>query len=244
MPVLAPSSPGDCFHIVLEAFRLAVKYMTPVTVLSDGYLANSSEPWKLPKIESLVRAPVKHHKNAETFSPYKRDPETLARPWTPPGTAGCEHRIGGIEKDYETGNVSYDNKNHHKMMEVRAAKIAGMVRDIPDLKVTGPDSGKLLIVGWGNTAGVINEATEQVRNAGLQVSSIHLRHLNPFPANLGEILKRFERILVPELNMGQLIRLLRAEFLVPAEPYTKVAGRPLRIHELVEFITNILKEKA
>ncbi len=244
MPVLAPSSPGDCFTIVLEAFRLAVKYMTPVTVLSDGYLANSSEPWKLPEIESLVRAPVKHHKDAETFSPYKRDPETLARPWAPPGTAGCEHRIGGIEKDYETGDVSYDNNNHHKMMEVRAAKIAGMVRDIPDLEINGPESGKLLIVGWGNTEGAINEAIKEAREEGMEVSSIHLRHLNPFPANLGEILKGFERIVVPELNMGQLVHLLRSEFLVPAERYSKVAGRPLRVHELLKHITDILKDEA
>jgi len=241
MPVLAPHSPGDCFDTMLEAFRIAVKYMTPVTVLTDSYVANCSEPWRLPDPATLPTLPVRHHTEPEGFQPFARDPETLARPWAIPGTPNLEHRIGGLEKQVGTGIVSYDSDNHHEMMMLRAEKVAGIARDIPDLEVDGPDRGELLVVGWGSTHGSISAGIEGARAQGLDVSAIHLRHLNPFPPNLGEILGRFEKILVPELNAGQLVRLLRAEFLVPAEGFSQIKGRPFQVADICARIQSMLQ---
>jgi len=241
--VLAPSSPGDCFHITLEAFTLAVRYMTPVVVLSDGYLANSAEPWRIPDVDSLPREDVQLHTEAEGFEPYARDPDTLARPWAVPGTPGLEHRIGGLSKEDVSGDVSYDPQNNELMIRLRAEKIARIANDIPPLEVNGSDKGDLLVVGWGGTAGAIRTAVKEARAEGLNVSSIHLRHLNPFPADLEEVLSRFEKILVPELNLGQLVRVLRAEFLVPAESMTKVQGQPFQVSEILERIRTQLSEE-
>jgi 2-oxoglutarate ferredoxin oxidoreductase subunit alpha len=232
LAVLAPATPGECFGAVLEAFDLAVKYMTPVVLLSDAYLANSSEPWRIPDVDALPRRTLPRRTDPAGFRPYLRDPDTLARPWAAPGTPGLEHRIGGLEKEDVTGNVSYLPSNHARMVRLRAEKIARMVRDVAPIEVNGPESGRLLVVGWGGTHGAITEAVAGAREDGIDVSSIHLRHLNPFPANLGEVLRRFERVLVCELNSGQLCRLLRAEYLVPAESLGKVAGQPFRIEEV------------
>jgi 2-oxoglutarate ferredoxin oxidoreductase subunit alpha len=229
---------------MIEAFDLAVKYMTPVVVLSDAYLANSSEPWRIPDPATLPRPALAHRTDPVGFQPYLRNPDTLARPWAVPGTPGLEHRIGGLEKEDGSGNVSYLPRNHARMVELRAEKIARIARDVPPAEVHGADRGRLLVVGWGGTHGAITEAVDEARAAGLDVSSLHLRHLNPFPANLGEVLRRFERILVPELNSGQLCLLLRAEFLVPAESLGKVAGQPFRVEEIRARIDAILKEDA
>ena len=239
--VLAPATPGDCFHTMIEAFRLAVRYMTPVVVLSDAYLANSSEPWLVPDAASLPRAPVVHRTEPEGFLPYLRDPETLARPWAVPGTPGLEHRIGGLEGEERTGSVSYRPENHQRMVNLRAAKVARIAQDIPPLEVNGADRGELLVVGWGGTFGAISSAVNDARADGLDVSSIHLRHLNPFPSNLGEVLGRFRRVLVAELNSGQLWRLLRAEFLVPAQVLSKVEGQPFKVAEIRTRIDEMLR---
>jgi 2-oxoglutarate ferredoxin oxidoreductase subunit alpha len=241
IPVLAASTPGDCFYTALEAFHLAVKYMTPVVVLSDGYLANSAEPWRIPEVETLPRFSVEYASDPEGFHPYDRDPRTLARPWAIPGTPGLEHRIGGLTKQNITGNVAYDPENHAAMVELRARKVAGVAADIPPIEVDGPNSGELLVVGWGGTLGSIRAAVEEARDAGRTVSQIHLRYLNPFPSNLGEVLGRFEQVLVPELNQGQLAMLLRAEFLVPAISFTKVAGQPFKVGEIGAKIEEMLK---
>ncbi len=232
LPILAPATPGECFTVMLEAFQIAVKYMTPVVVLSDSYLANSSEPWRIPDVASLPRGPVAFRGEPQGFAPYVRDPQTLARPWAIPGTPGLEHRIGGLEKQDVTGNVSYAPENHERMTRLRAEKVAGIARDFPPAEVNGPAHGRLLVVGWGGTHGAITEAAEQAREDGLDVSNVHLRHLNPFPENLGEVLAGFERVLVPELNCGQLSRLLRAEYLVPVESLGKVQGQPFKIAEV------------
>jgi 2-oxoglutarate ferredoxin oxidoreductase subunit alpha len=236
VPVLAASTPGDCFYTVLEAFRIAVHYMTPVVVLSDSYLANSAEPWLIPDVASLRRDPVTLRTDPSGFRPYDRNPETLARGWAIPGTPGLEHRIGGLSKEDGTGNVSYDPRNHEKMIKLRAEKVARIAQDIPAVEVFGPDRGELLVVGWGGTHGAITSAVEQARADGQPVSSIHLRHLNPFPSNLGEVLKRFEKVLVPELNCGQLTQLLRSEFLVPAQLLSKVQGQPFKVREIRDAI--------
>ncbi len=244
LPVLAPATPGDCFHMAIEAFRIAVKYMTPVVLLSENYLANSSEPWLVPDVAALPRSPVTYANDAENFQPYVRNPDTLARPWAIPGTPGLEHRIGGLEKQDGTGNVSYDPINHERMVHLRAEKVERVVADVPDVEVNGPDRGKLLVVGWGSTYGVITTAVEEVRGTGLDVSSIHLRYLNPFPANLGDVLQGFEKILVPELNLGQLSVLLRAKYLVPAESINKMEGQPFRVAEVRERIEAMLGEES
>jgi 2-oxoglutarate ferredoxin oxidoreductase subunit alpha len=232
VPILAPATPGDCFHIMLEAFRLAVRYMTPVIVLSDSFLANSAEPWLIPQVESLRRAPVSFHTEAAGFEPYRRDPETLARPWAIPGTPGLEHRIGGLSKQDVTGDVSYDPRNNQRMVELRADKVARIAQELPPVEIYGADHGELLVVGWGGTHGAITSAVEDERRAGRQVSSIQLRHLNPFPSNLGEVLSRFDRILVPELNSGQLAGMLRSRFLVDARAMCKVEGQPFKVEEI------------
>ncbi len=243
LPILAPATPGDCFYIMLEAFRLATKYMTPVVVLSDGYLANSAEPWKIPSVETLPRAPVRlaQASDAETFEPYERDPETLARPWAIPGTPGLEHRIGGLTKAPVTGDVVYDPISHAEMVELRQRKIEGITRDIPPTEVNGPNRGELLVLGWGSTHGVITAAIKGARERGLDVSHAHLRHLNPLPSDLGELLGRFNHILLPELNLGQLSMVLRAKYLIDIEPFTKVAGQPFKVSEVQGRIEQILE---
>jgi 2-oxoglutarate ferredoxin oxidoreductase subunit alpha len=240
LPVIAAATPGDCFHTILEAFRMAVEYMTPVIVLSDSYLANSAEPWQIPDLDTLKRTEVQLRTDPEGFQPYKRDPDTLARPWAVPGTPGLEHRIGGLSKAENTGNVSYDPANHARMMELRAEKIARIAHSLPLVETFGGDRGDLLVVGWGSTHGAITSAVESAQQDGLAVSSIHLRHLNPFPANLGEVLGNFEKILVPELNYGQLTSLLRAKFLAPAVLMEKLEGQPFKISEIRERIDSML----
>ena len=202
--IVAAATPGDCFHMAVEAFRIATRHMLPVIYLTDGYLGNGAEPWLLPKMDELPRFEVEFAKEPEGFQPYQRDPETLSRPWAIPGTPGLEHRIGGMEKADITGNVSYEPENHMHMVLTRAEKVARIADDIPELEVFGESHGRLLVVGWGSTYGAITSAVEEMQQQGKSVSSIHLRHLNPFPKNLGEILGRFDRVLVPELNMGQL----------------------------------------
>jgi len=241
MPVLAASSPGDCFGRALEACRLAVRYMTPVVLLSDGYLANGSEPWRLPEVDALPDFPVEFHTRPEGFAPYSRDPETLARPWAIPGTPGLEHRIGGLEKQDGTGNVSYDPQNHEHMIHMRAEKVARIARDIPPLQVFGePEGGPLLVLGWGSTAGAITGAVNLARREGLKVARAHLHHLNPFPANLGDVLARFERVLVPEMNLGQLALLLQGRYLKQVVSFPKVQGKPFFRSEIHQKIRELL----
>jgi 2-oxoglutarate ferredoxin oxidoreductase subunit alpha len=240
--IVAPSTPGDCFTMAIEAWRIAIKYMTPVLYLSDGYLANGSEPWRIPKVEDLPKIEVNFRTEAEGFFPYLRDEQTLARPWAIPGTPGLEHRIGGLEKQNITGNVSYDPENHDLMVRLRAEKIARIANEIPDVEVLGEREGEVLVVGWGGTYGALTAAVEECRARNLSVSSIHLRYLNPFPKNLGDILGRFEKILVPELNLGQLSMLLRSKFLVPAISFTKVKGKPFKISEIIDKIEETLEK--
>ncbi len=238
VPILAPATPADCFAMAIEAVRIAVKYMTPVLFLSDGYLANGSEPWLIPSLSELPPIEVRHPERAagEKFLPYLRDEKTLARPWAIPGTPGLEHRIGGLEKEDRSGNVSYDPLNHERMTHLRADKVAAVAQDIPDLEVFGRPEGELLVVGWGSTYGAITTAVEQLQREGAAVSSIHLRHLNPFPRNLEAVLKSFDKVLVPEMNLGQLALLLRGKFLVDAQPLSKVQGKPFRIAEILEGV--------
>ncbi len=231
--VLAARSPADCFETAIEAVRLATKYMTPVMLLSDGYIANASEPWALPDVDGFARFSVSHHIETEGYHPFQRDTQTLARPWAIPGTPGLEHRIGGLERDYDTGDISYDPENHQRMTDARAAKIAGVAREIPAQAVElGNDSGPIAVVGWGSTYGPINRAVGNLRDAGVEVAHIHLRYIWPMPENLGDLLGRYEKILIPEMNTGQLITLLRSEYLVPAEGLNKVTGQPFTIAEI------------
>jgi 2-oxoglutarate ferredoxin oxidoreductase subunit alpha len=240
LPIVAARTPSDCFHAVIEAARLAIKYRTPVILLSDGYLANGAEPWRLPDIEDLPDISVQfatgpNHVGAdggEQFWPFLRDEETLARPWAIPGTPGLEHRIGGIEKEDGTGNISYDPVNHERMTRLRAAKIAGIAKDIPGVDVDHEQGAELLVLGWGSTWGTIGAAIRRVRARGRKVAQGHLTHLNPFPADLGEVLQRYDKVLIPEMNLGQLSRLIRAEYLVDAKSFTKIQGLPFRASEL------------
>jgi len=237
LAVIAPSTAGECFTMGLEAVRLATKYMTPVIVMSDTYLAHAAEPWRVPEERDLPRFPVRFRTDPAGFQPFQRDPDTLSRPWALPGTPGLEHRIGGIEKDFDTGHISYDPANHHRMTQTRAAKIAGIARDIPPQDVAlGEPHGKLAVVGWGSTFGAIHEAVRRARGEGFEVSHIHVRYLSPFPANLGELLHRFERVLVPELNNGQLVQLLRAAYLIDAQGFNKISGKPFHVAELAAAI--------
>jgi 2-oxoglutarate ferredoxin oxidoreductase subunit alpha len=238
--IVAPATPGDCFHMAVEAVRLATKYMVPVFFLSDGYLGNGSEPWEIPTIDSLPQMKVSFRTETEGFYPYLRDEATLARPWAIPGTPGLEHRIGGIEKQNITGNVNYEPDNHDFMVRLRAEKIQRMQQDIPDLEVFGPQTGKVLVLGWGSTYGAITTAVEQLQEQGHSVSSVHLRHLNPFPKNLGEVLKRFEKVIIPELNLGQLAMLVRAQLLIDAVSYSQVKGKPFKVSSLVNKIKEYL----
>jgi len=245
VPVVAPSTPAGCFHAAIEAARIAVKYRTPVYLISDAYLANGSEPWLIPELDSLPEISVEfatEPNDGDRFLPYKRDPETLARPWAVPGTPGLEHRIGGLEKENETGNVSYDPENHDLMVQLRAAKVAGIAADIAEIEVDDPDGADTLVLGWGSTYGAIGAAARRVRATGRNVAVAHLRHLNPFPRNTEDVLRSYEKVLVPELNLGQLRMLLRAEFLVDAVGYNKVRGRPFRSAELAEAINALVDQ--
>lgn len=240
--VLAPATPGECFFFAIEAVRIALTYMTPVILLSDGYIANGAEPWRIPKYADLAKIPVAFRTDPEGFHPYVRDPETLARVWAKPGTPGLEHRIGGIEKGFASGHISYDPDNHSKMTKVRADKVQGIANSLPEQKVElGDSKGKLAVVGWGSTYGSINQAVRRCRDQGLDVSHIHIRHMWPMPKNLGELLRGYDKVIVPELNNGQLVRMLRAEYLVPAQPLDKISGMPFRVAELVSAITAALE---
>jgi 2-oxoglutarate ferredoxin oxidoreductase subunit alpha len=234
--VVAAQSPGDCFHAVYEACRMALRYMCPVYCLSDGYLANGSEPWPIPRVEELPEISVKFRTDPKGFLPYARDEVTLARPWARPGTPGLEHRIGGIEKSNLYGHVSYDPRNHDLMVRLRAEKIERMAQELPELEVFGPEDAQLLVIGWGGTYGHIRAAVTECQQRGLKVARAHLRWLNPFPRNLGAVLRRFPRVLVPELNLGQLLLLLRGRYLVSAVGLNKVAGQPFKVAEIVEAI--------
>ena len=240
LAVLAAATTSDCFDVAIEAVRLATKYMTPVIVLSDGYLAHAAEPWRIPSEADLPKFPVSYRSDPEGFHPFLRNPETLARPWVKPGTPQLEHRIGGLERDYDSGHISYDPDNHARMTKARADKIAGIARDIPLQDVAlGDDHGALVVVGWGSTFGPIHQAVKIARDEGRDVSHVHVRYLSPFPRNLGELLKRFDRMLVPEMNNGQLVKLLRAEYLIPAESLPKVTGKPFRVTEIAQAIRNL-----
>jgi 2-oxoglutarate ferredoxin oxidoreductase subunit alpha len=241
VPVIAASSPSDCFDAAIEACRIALKYRTPVYLLSDAYLANGSEPWLLPEVDQLpdISTTFATEPNGDdgTFLPYLRDEQTLARPWALPGTKGLEHRIGGLEKADRTGNISYDPDNHDLMTRLRAQKVAGIASDIPELEVDDPDGdAKVLVLGWGGTFGPIAAGVRRARRDGRPVAHAHLRYLNPFPRNTGEVLRRYEKVLIPEMNLGQLLKLVRAEFLVDAVGYNRVAGVPLRAAEVAEAI--------
>jgi 2-oxoglutarate ferredoxin oxidoreductase subunit alpha len=253
--VIAPSTPADCFDTAIEAVRIAVKYRTPVIILSDGYLANGSEPWRVPDVDSLARlrdefsfastadwpAAGKNGSGEGGFQPFQRDPDTLARPWAIPGTPGLEHRIGGLEKADGTGEISYDPDNHDTMVRLRQAKIDGIAADIGPLQVDDPDgNARVLALGWGSTYGPIGAAVREVRSAGGSVAQAHLRHLSPFPANLGDVLSSYDKVLVPEMNLGQLALLLRGRFLVDVISYNRVSGMPFRSAELVEVIQDVI----
>jgi 2-oxoglutarate ferredoxin oxidoreductase subunit alpha len=240
VPVLAPSTPGDCFWVAVEACRIALKYMVPVIILSDGYLANGAEPWRIPKEEEIPEIPVKFATDPEGFMPYKRNHDTLARPWAVPGTKGLEHRIGGLEKQDVSGNINYEPLNHENMVRIRAAKIDAIVQDIPNVLPAGDPEGDLLIVSWGSTYGAITQSVKSQRAKGRKIGHLHLRHLNPLPANVGDILKRYKKVLVAELNMGQLRWMLRAKYLVDAAGLNKIQGRPFKQAELDQKIEEML----
>ena len=244
LPVIASSTCSDCFEVAIEAVRLATKYRTPVIVLSDGYLANASEPWQLPDFNDYEGFPVVHATEVEGFSPANRDPDTLARVWAKPGTPGLEHRIGGIERDAVTGDISYDAENHQKMTLMRQAKIDGIARDIPLQSVDqGNTTGKLAVVGWGSTYGVIHQAVKRARQSNMDVSHVHIRYMWPMPANLGELLKGFDQVLIPEMNTGQLIDILRAEYAIDAKGVSKVSGQPFKIREIEAAIKSQMESK-
>ena len=245
LPVVAPQSPADCFDAAIEAVRLATKYRTPVLLLSDGYLANGSEPWLLPEAGALPDLTVHFatEPNGEdgAFLPYKRDPETLARPWAVPGTPGLEHRVGGLEKADGTGEISYSAENHERMVRLRAAKIDGIARDIAPIEVEDPQGdARVLILGWGSTYGPVRAACRRVRAKGMSVAHAHLRHLNPFPANTGDVVRGYDRVIVPEMNLGQLALLLRARYLVDVIGYNRVQGRPFKAEELADVIEDVI----
>jgi len=238
--IVAPATPSDCFAMAIEAWRIAIKYRTPVVYLSDGYLGMGSEPWLVPDFNTLPKMEPNFAHDPDTFKPYARDPETLARPWAIPGTPDLEHRIGGLEKSDITGNVSYDAANHDRMVHLRAEKIERIANDIPELTVNGDESGGLLVLGWGSTYGVITTAVQRARAKGLRVSAAHLRHLSPLPKNLGDVLRRYDRVLMPEINLGQLRMLVRARYLVDAIGLNKVSGRPFTIGEVEAKITELV----
>jgi 2-oxoglutarate ferredoxin oxidoreductase subunit alpha len=238
--VLAASRPADCFETAFEAVRIALKYMTPVILLSDGYLANGAEPWRIPSVKELPEIPVEFATDAESFAPYLRDEKTLARPWAVPGTPGLEHRIGGLEKEAVTGNVSYDPRNHEYMVRMREEKIERIADEIPPIEVDGPDTADLLVLGWGSTYGSIRTAVEHKQKEGKSVARVHLRWLNPLPKDLGDVLSRFKRVLIPENNRGHLLRIIRSNYLIPAIGLNKVQGQPFSASEIEHKIDEIL----
>jgi len=243
IPVIAPATPSDCFWASLEASRIAVKYMVPVIILSDGYLANGAEPWKIPDADAIPDFTVqfaKEKNSPNAYLPYKRNPDTLARPWAVPGTPGLEHRVGGLEKQDVTGNINYEPLNHENMVRIRAAKVAAIAQEIPDVEPAGDPQGDLLIVAWGSTHGAITAAVKAQRAEGCKIGHVHLRYLNPLPSNLGDVIKRYKQVLVPELNMGQLLWLLRAKYLVDAIGLNKIQGRPFKQIELEQKIEEML----
>ena len=242
VPILAPATPGDCFFMVLEAFRIALKYMTPVIVLSDGGLANASEPWKIPEVDKLPDLTPDFHTDPENFSPYHRNQQTLARNWAVPGTPGLEHRIGGLEKDSESGEINHEPENHEKMVLLRDQKIKRIVQDLPPLEIIGAEKNELLLLTWGSVFGPAFSAIEGLQAEGHAVSMLHLQHLFPFQKELGQILRNFEQVLVPEMNLGQLSRLLRAEYLVDTISFSKLQGRPFLISEIRNRVLEILGE--
>jgi len=226
--------------MAIEAVRLSFKHMTPDFYLSDGYLANGAEPWRIPDIADLPKIEIKFATDPEGFMPYGRDEETLARPYAIPGTPGLEHRIGGIEKQHLTGNVNYDPENHHFMVKLRQEKVDRAANDIPLVETFGEPTGKVLVLGWGSTYGSITSAVEKLQREGKSVSSAHLRHLNPFPKNLGEVLRGFETVIIPEMNLGQLCTMIRAKYLVDAIAFSKVKGRPFQIREIMRKVEEYL----
>lgn len=240
VPVLAASTPSDCFYMAIEASRIAIKFMTPVILLTDGYIANGSEPWKVPHFNEIPDIPVKYRTEKEGFAPYLRD-ENLSRPWVKLGTPGLEHRIGGLEKANITGDVSYDPDNHDLMIHLRDQKVKNVAKDIPDLAVDGEQSGDLLVLGWGGTYGTITEAVHQARRDGYKVSQAHLKYLNPMPKNTEEVLKRFKKVLIPEINLGQLAKIIRSEFLIRPEQLNIVRGLPFRVSDIEDKIIEIAK---
>jgi 2-oxoglutarate ferredoxin oxidoreductase subunit alpha len=240
VPIVAPATPAECFEYAIEAARLALKYMTPVVYLSDAFLANGAEPWRIPAIDELPDISVANYTDPSTFQPYARDPHTLARPWAVPGTPGLVHRVGGLEKADVTGNVSYDPDNHHHMQVLRAQKIAGIATDIPPLESFGPSTGDLLILGWGSTYGPIRSATERLQAEGWSVAHAQLRHLNPLPANTEQILRSYRKVLVPEINLGQLSLMLRARYLIDVIGFNRVRGKPFRIVEIKQAAEELL----
>jgi 2-oxoglutarate ferredoxin oxidoreductase subunit alpha len=245
VPIVAAQSPADCFAAALEAVRIALRYRTPVFLLSDGYLANGSEPWRLPNVTDLadLSVPFATEPNGPdgSFLPYLRDPDTLARPWAIPGTPGLEHRLGGIEKADRTGNISYDPDNHDFMVRTRQAKVDGIARTIAPLVVDDPDGdARVLVLGWGSTYGTIGAAARRVRRAGYSIAQAHLRHLNPFPANLGQVLASYEKVVLPEMNLGQLATLIRSKYLIDVISVTQVRGMPFRAADLAEMLQGVL----
>lgn len=241
--VVASRSPSDCFDVAIEAVRLSVKYMTPAILLTDGYIGNAAEPWLIPDFESFESFPVEFRTDPEGYQPFLRDEKTLARPWATPGTPGLEHRIGGLEKDFDTGHISYDSANHQRMTEIRAAKINGIADDIPLQTVEeGDDKGEMAVVGWGSTFGPINRAVSALRDEGGKVSHIHIRHIWPLPKNLGDLLEGFDQVLVPELNKGQLSTVLRSQYLTDAQTLSKVSGQPFKISEIEAAIRDRLEK--
>lgn len=240
-PIIAPYSPGDCYYAAYDACRIALKYMIPVFLLTDGYLANGSEPWLIPTLKDMPEINHRKRTNPEGYMPYIHDPTTLARDWAVPGTPGMEHRVGGLEKANDTGNVSYDPSNHDQMTKLRHNKVEVIAKDIPQANPYGEQAGELLVVGWGSTFGAIRSAVELAIENGLSVSHLHIRHINPFPENLGEVLLKYQKILIPELNMGQLSMLIRSKYLVNAEPMNKVEGKPFKLNEIYNKIKEMLE---
>ena len=240
--VLAASSPSDCFDMAYEAARIALEHMIPVMLLSDGYIANGSEPWRFPDVKTLTKFKTNYINNSTDFFPYKRDEKTLARKWAIPGVKGLEHRIGGLEKEDETGTVSYDPENHHNMTHKRQEKVDIISNFIPDAEVYGEEKGKLLVLGWGGTYGSIRSAVTKAHLEGLSVSQLHLKYINPLPRNSGEILLKYDKVLMPELNMGQLLTIIRAKYLVDADGYNNIKGKPFTSNEILIQIKKHLKD--
>jgi len=245
LPILAIATPSEAFEMAIEAARIAIKYMTPVIVLSDNYIANGSEPWLLPDIDAIPEFKVEFAKHVNgpdgTFLPYLRDVDTFARPWAIPGTPGLEHRVGGLEKDAITGNVSYDPGNHQLMTDTRAWKVANIANDVPDIEVFGDEDASVLVLGWGSTYGSIRAAANRMRQLGHKVASAHLRHLNPLPNNLGQVLNSYHKLLIPEMNTGQLLKVIRAEYLIDATGLNQVSGEPFRVTDIEDKIAEMIK---